>query len=145
MRSHDETLALQEAFALAEEEYKGDPPAKFIARSMVRAVVWDKTSGRCWYCGEQTNPFRGFVIDHLIARSLGGDESYGNLVPCCQRCNGVKLCAPVSEFRRRLARHYAQAPKFTDEQLAYLEKIGVDVSGIMPFDEFKFYFEEQGL
>jgi len=38
----------------------------FISIAKVRAVVWAKTDGSCWYCGKQTNPWIDFCIDHII-------------------------------------------------------------------------------
>lgn len=49
--------------------------------SDVRAEIWDKTGGLCWYCGEQMNPFRDFTIDHVVSIRNGGRDVMSNLVP----------------------------------------------------------------
>ena len=41
----------------------------------------------CQYCGEKDGPM---TVDHVIPRSLGGDESWGNLVCACASCNNKK-------------------------------------------------------
>lgn len=58
----------------------------------VRAEVWDKTDGACWYCGRQTNPFRDFTVDHVYPVALGGTDDIDNLVPACRSCNSAKGC-----------------------------------------------------
>lgn len=65
----------------------------------VRAEVWDKTGGQCWYCGMQTNPFRDFCVDHLVALVNGGSNDLRNLVPCCRACNAEKGTLSLNEFR----------------------------------------------
>lgn len=68
-----------------------------------RALVWDRTGGRCWYCGKQTNPFRDFHADHFVPVAIGGTNDLRNLVPCCSDCNLEKGAADVETFRRRCA------------------------------------------
>ena len=69
----------------------------------MRAKVWDKTSGFCWYCGVKMNPFRDFTVDHLKPISQGGRDTLANLVPCCRRCNTIKAASGVSRLRGILA------------------------------------------
>lgn len=57
---------------------------------VVKAEVWAKTDGCCWYCGKQTNPFRDFTVDHVHPVSLGGSDDVDNLVPACRSCNCSK-------------------------------------------------------
>jgi hypothetical protein len=65
----------------------------------VRQAVWEKSDGRCWYCGVQTRPFDDFVVDHMVALALGGSNDIANLVPCCWRCNSRKGARRLAEFR----------------------------------------------
>lgn len=65
----------------------------------VRAIVWGKTDGRCWYCGNLTNPFRDFHVDHTVPRSRGGTDDLSNLVPSCAACNLAKAARTLEEFR----------------------------------------------
>lgn len=66
----------------------------------VRAAVWARTNGHCWYCGSKTNPFDDFAIDHVIPVSAGGSNEHSNLVPSCRTCNSRKQARPVEELRR---------------------------------------------
>jgi hypothetical protein len=70
--------------------------------------VWDKCSGRCWYCGKKLNPFF-FHFDHVEAHSKGGMDSVDNLVLSCMTCNISKGNKSVSEWRFKLMRKYGIA------------------------------------
>lgn len=65
-----------------------------------RAAVWDKTHGRCWYCGVEMNPFRDFNIDHVVPVSQGGLDDIANLVPACVSCNFTKRHHDVEILRK---------------------------------------------
>jgi len=41
----------------------------------------------CQYCGANSDDL---TTDHVIPRSLGGDESWENLVTACTKCNNRK-------------------------------------------------------
>lgn len=125
------------------EEYKqgctGETSQRLLMRSLPKAIMWDKTGGRCWYCGEMMNPFREFSIDHVIPLSKGGNDSFNNLVPCCRRCNVRKSSRSLDEFRRLLSQYLNDIPRFTVEQLSYLEGHGFPVE----IPQIKFYFEKK--
>jgi len=136
----DNEEVLRREFAEVQAEYKDDSPERFIARRRVRAIIWEKTKGRCWYCGCEMNPFVEFTVDHVIPICRGGTNDYDNLVPCCRSCNRSKGKATLERFRERMAVRQAGIPAFTDEQLEYLYSIGVNVPSVRA-SEFKFYFE----
>ena len=41
----------------------------------------------CQYCGKNSQPM---TIDHVIPRSFGGKDGWGNLVCACEKCNAKK-------------------------------------------------------
>jgi 5-methylcytosine-specific restriction endonuclease McrA len=43
--------------------------------------------GICQYCGSAEGPM---TVDHVIPRSLGGRDDWGNLVCACPSCNNLK-------------------------------------------------------
>lgn len=55
----------------------------------VRFNVLKRDEFRCRYCGRNPRDDKKVVlhIDHLVARSQGGDDSMGNLVTACEACN----------------------------------------------------------
>jgi len=116
-----------------------------LSHSAIRAIIWDKTGGKCWYCGKIMNPFRDFSIDHTIPLSAEGIDEYDNLVPCCQSCNAIKRNYSLEEFRIRLATNTLGIPSFSKEQIVFLERNGFDLtaSASDPASDFAFYFERK--
>lgn len=73
---------------------------KPVVRS-VRADVWDKTDGHCYYCGKKLHPFRDFTMDHIVPASKGGSSGLENLVPACDPCNVEKADQAWVEGQKR--------------------------------------------
>lgn len=48
----------------------------------------------CYYCKKT----RGKTLDHKVPMSRGGDDSLGNLVLACSRCNELKDDMTEEEF-----------------------------------------------
>ncbi len=70
-----------------------------------RRRIFEKTSGRCYYCGKQLvfkNRVRGlrgsWHVDHKIPVSRGGTNHVRNLVPACIDCNSDKSDLTASEY-----------------------------------------------
>lgn len=66
-----------------------------------RMKIYERDAYRCHYCGSQLTRFTA-TLDHVIPVADGGDNSFGNLVTACLRCNSRKAGRPVGEF---LAEH----------------------------------------
>lgn len=113
-----------------------------ISKSNVRRDVWDKSNGRCWYCGVQTNPWKDFCIDHHHPSAKGGSDEIDNLVPCCRTCNSRKSARDIEYLRQRLGR--ISSLTFTVEQIEFLKSQGVDVD-LPTADGYVFYFEKERL
>lgn len=69
---------------------------------MKRGEIFSRDGYRCVFCG-QVFPEEELTVDHLQARSRGGDRSRGNLVTACGACNAKK-------GRMRLAHFLAADP-----------------------------------
>jgi 5-methylcytosine-specific restriction endonuclease McrA len=119
-----------------------------------RLAVWEKTQGRCWYCGNElrrtwdfvSDPYctDHFVIDHVVPTSAGGTSELVNLVPACRQCNTLKGQRSLEEFRARQARH--GLPVFTPAHLDYLRQLGIALPADFPcYPTVTFWFEAQGL
>lgn len=100
--------------------------------------VWDKTNGRCYYCGAhllKPHPEkhsadqrkRWYTIDHATPRSRGGGSDLDNLLPSCSFCNGEKGDMTIAEYRVYLTMRRNNVPYFSKIQLDYLASIGVNI------------------
>ena len=52
-------------------------------------LIFNRDGFRCIYCGSQTNEVE-LRCDHIFPVSSGGDDTAGNLVTACNRCNSAK-------------------------------------------------------
>jgi len=55
--------------------------------SLSRKNIFKRDKNRCQYCGKN---HQAMTIDHLIPKSVGGKDTWENLVCACLRCNGIK-------------------------------------------------------
>ncbi|GHW90043.1 TPA: HNH endonuclease [Vibrio cholerae] len=131
-----------------------------------RKIIWDKSGGKCWYCGCEL-PEKGWHADHLEPvyrttelvpvekrknpymrefRHDGGFEkpernSEENLVPACAPCNLFKSTFPIEVFRKEISLQIERARRSsvnfrTAERFGMIEIIDKPVV---------FWFEKQGL
>lgn len=67
---------------------------KTVKHSDLKNDVWQKTGGKCFYCGCVLLPFghekNSFSMDHVISLRKGGTDTLDNLVPSCRTCNSKK-------------------------------------------------------
>lgn len=109
-----------------------------------------KSGGHCWYCGKpitfesRFGSMNGdtFVIDHYIAKHNGGQDDYDNLVPACCSCNNLKKARDIEDFRELITRLENGIPRFSAEQIYYLDTHGISLPEYPPHE---FYFEKAGL
>lgn len=102
---------------------------------------YERSGGRCWYCGIKLPDPSSMCLDHVLARTRGGDNSDENLVPCCRQCNNRKNTMTLETFRERTRQRFFA---FTPEQEDYLRSLGVEIP---PYDErpqIVFAFEQNG-
>ncbi len=111
-----------------------------LSKSTLRRSVWAKTDGKCWYCGEQTNPWWDFSVDHFNPIVLGGTDGIENLVPSCGTCNRRKSGHSLEHFREIVSK--MQGSVFTPEQINYLHSKGIEPPEA---ERNVFYFEKMGL
>jgi len=107
-------------------------PIEFQRRA--QRLAWEKTGGRCFYCGMQVlGPGVGFwsdehqcygsmisflatwlQVDHALSRKLGGRSNKENLRPSCPQCNQLKSGHAIGHFRKLFSRRHG-SPFFYGE------------------------------
>ena len=74
-------------------------------RSPNRRAVFARDREACQYCGE-----RAETMDHIVARSRGGQHTWENVVAACRRCNAKKRDRLPSESGMMLRRRPEPPP-----------------------------------
>lgn len=54
--------------------------------NLTRQNIFKRDNHTCAYCGTREH----LTIDHVIPRSMGGRDSWENLITACQKCNSRK-------------------------------------------------------
>lgn len=109
------------------------PKREYISKEM-RRKVREKCGGRCAYCGDE---LKRMFIDHLVPHQMTQDDSFGNLMPSCHKCNNYKMTFSLEQFRKEIecsvskARRYSVNYRFA-EKYNLVKATGLSV---------KFYFE----
>lgn len=95
--------------------------SSFVQKS-TRFAIYARDKFDCIYCRQVFPPDfsgKGLTLDHVIPRSKGGDNSPGNLVTACTRCNSRRhdyvICSVLAanlktktlraRVRRQLKKH----------------------------------------
>lgn len=72
-----------------------------------RAAIYEKSNGRCFYCGAKLSYEIGLDntmhIDHITPRAKGGRNNIENLNPSCKLCNLSKGKKNLDEYRFYIA------------------------------------------
>ena len=78
-------------------------PAGRWIRVEKRAAIYERDGWQCTYCGRGPRDARSMdqaavilTLDHLTARSHGGDNSPRNLVSACKSCNSSRGNRPAA-------------------------------------------------
>lgn len=123
-------------------------PSKKDKRKAHRKLIYNKTNGRCGYCGtalkktwhiDHINPIYRTRTDASLKRDgiTRGTESNDNKIASCVRCNRWKSTMSVDLFRKQIEsqhdRLYRDSPGY---------RLAFDM-GLIKFDHSKpvFYFE----
>ncbi len=103
-------------------------------RDRVRLIrkLADQSGWRCGYCGQRIFPLAvlkgggrdGVTLDHITAKSKGGDEGEDNFVLACGNCNRAKFDQDVIEYLKWLA--YIRSSRFICLILKKLSKKDIE-------------------
>jgi HNH endonuclease len=84
-----------------------DPGAKPKAIPRRRREVFDKSDGKCFYCGKVLSLDGRWHIEHQMPRALLGPDELPNLVAACVPCNLAKRDRTALEFIAQSAGDHA--------------------------------------
>ena len=111
-----------------------------------RLEIFNKSGGRCWYCGADLNGKR-WHEDHFEPLRRGwnepfqGPDTQENKVPACAPCNLFKSIFTVDEFRREIESQVERARK-SSVNFRTAERFGCVQANDNPV---VFWFERNGL
>lgn len=77
-------------------------PFSFRDEYWSRAGVLRRDNHTCAYCSKSSSDGVRMTIDHILARSLGGSDTWENTVACCQPCNSKKADKTMEEWGKPL-------------------------------------------
>lgn len=60
---------------------------RFRSVPLNRKNIFRRDGFRCQYCGRKEHEL---TIDHMMPKSRGGEDSWGNLITACRACNNRK-------------------------------------------------------
>jgi 5-methylcytosine-specific restriction endonuclease McrA len=78
--------------------------------SLTKKNVIKRDNHQCQYCGKRTGLM---TADHILPKSLGGEESWENLVCACQECNNRKGDHSLKQSGMHLMRKPKRPSYFT--------------------------------
>lgn len=64
-----------------------DPVRHKNVKARLKEAIKSEFNYRCAYCDSKS---KRLTLDHVLAESKGGIDSWSNLVPACTKCNGSK-------------------------------------------------------
>jgi 5-methylcytosine-specific restriction endonuclease McrA len=106
--------------------------------------ILERDGFRCQYCGKTAEQAhtdgKRLAVDHVVPFSAGGDEADENLVACCMPCNSAKKNRPLAEVRHFLILRRIGWPRFTEAQIDWMRRRGVDVA---EYDNGRLWLEER--
>ena len=112
-----------------------------------RKFIFDKSAGRCWYCGCQL-PENSWHVDHVNAvwryegkLSKPQNDTLENMVPACVPCNLFKGVLSVEVFRMEIFQQVNRARK-TSVNFRTAERFGMIQTSNNPIN---FWFEKEHL
>lgn len=76
----------------------GSAGAKLRAVPRRRRAVFERSGGRCHYCGQVLTLDGRWNVEHMLPRALDGGDELDNLVAACSSCNLSKGDRTALEF-----------------------------------------------
>ena len=89
-------------------------------------TIYQKTNGRCAYCGVHLDPLGDWHIEHTTPKIQGGSSRMENLVASCIVCNGKKKGKSIDEYRVWLCQSAIERLVWLEKHLAWLKNHTVE-------------------
>ncbi|MBW4638140.1 MAG: HNH endonuclease [Gloeocapsa sp. UFS-A4-WI-NPMV-4B04] len=77
-------------------------------KARVKEAIKSEFNHRCAYCGSKS---KRLTLDHVLASSKGGIDSWSNLVLACAKCNGSKGSKNLTDW------YTVSLPSYSEERL----------------------------
>lgn len=84
-----------------------------------RNNIYRRDNHRCIYCGDKNF----LTLDHIHPKSKGGQNTWKNLVTCCNKCNVTKGDMTLHEFLKITGYKMSHKP-YIPNYIQFIEKIG---------------------
>jgi 5-methylcytosine-specific restriction endonuclease McrA len=68
-------------------------------KKMKQQMVYDKTDGRCAYCGESIDGLEKMAITFLDPMSSSAHDDINGMLPACRACDKLKGALTLKQFR----------------------------------------------
>jgi len=82
-----------------------DPVRHKNVKARVKEAIKSEFNQRCAYCGSES---KRLTLDHVLASSKGGINSWRNLVPACAKCNASKGSKNLTDWYTVLLPCYSE-------------------------------------
>ena len=105
-------------------EYRQGP----LYQTTLRAFVIHRDNSTCRYCGKKAKPVE---LDHVIPRSLSGQNTPWNLVVSCHKCNQRKDNKSLAEFLKRRPQRLADIEAQLQKPLASAAHMNVIIPALL--------------
>jgi hypothetical protein len=73
--------------------------------------VFNKTGGRCHFCGAKLRFDDNWQMDHIVQRKHGGADDVANYLPACATCNRLRWSRTGADLQFLLFIGYVAAPQ----------------------------------
>ena len=108
---------------------------------MKRKQVHSKYNGKCAYCGCTLE--KGWHVDHVDPKVIGGSDNLENLNPSCKYCNTYKGGAGLEEYRNQLKKMLNENHKYLFKSITKMN-VAINMGSIKHTQwDGVFYFESQ--
>lgn len=74
-------------------------------KSQIKRKLLKESNYKCNYCDKEITLDKA-TIDHIVPKSRGGGNGWGNLAVCCQSCNSSKYVKTLFEWANDLMEKY---------------------------------------